>query len=155
MTQRSVTYLKGKFETGDIPTQSDYGDFLDSFVNLEASAAQTMAGQLIAPSIKTGKHIRSNERINPTGSSQASAASVSADVASVSAEQNERAVVLASLEPGRNQFIANTGTTVLQVYPPSGQNFIGSAANGNINCAVNQGILFVHMASAYSFVRSN
>lgn len=153
MTQRSVTYLKGRFETGDIPTQSDYQDLMDSFVNLESSAAQTMAGRLFAPSF-TGKVIRTNEKINPTGSSQVSAFAVSADVISASAEQNERAVVLASLEPGRSQFIANTGTTVLQVYPPSGQNFIGSAANGNINCAVNQGIVVYHMASAYSFVRS-
>lgn len=155
MTQRSVSYLKTRFETADIPTQTDYGDIFDSFVSLEASAAQTMAGQLFAPSFKSGKYIRSNESITPTGSSQASATAVSADVCRVSAEQNERAVIVASLEPGRSQFIANTGTTVLQVYPPSGQNFIGSAANGNINCAVNQGILIIHMASAYSFVRSN
>lgn len=155
MTQRSVQYLKTRFESNDIPTQTDYQDVFDSFVSLEASAAQTMAGQLFAPSFKSGKVIKSNERITPTGTSQASAVAVSADIASVSAEQNERAVVLASLEPGRSQFIANTGTTVLQVYPPSGQNFIGSAANGNINCAVNQGILVFHMASAYSFVRSN
>ena len=155
MTQRSTTYLKGRWETGDIPTQADYGDLMDSFVNLEASAAQTLSGQLIAPSFKAGKYIRSNERITATGTSQASAAVVSADIASVSAEQNERAVVLSSLEPGRTQLLANTGTTVLQVYPPSGQNFIGSAANANINCAVNQSIMISHMASAYAFVRSN
>lgn len=154
MTQRSVTYLKGKFETGDIPTQTDYGDFIDSFVNLEASAAQTMAGRLVAPSF-SGKMIRTNEKINPTGSSQTSALAVSADVVFASAEQNERAVILSSLEPGRQQFIVNTGTTVLQVFPPSGQNFVGSAANGQINCAVSQGILFSHGVSAYAFVRSN
>ena len=155
MTQRSVTYLKGKFETSDIPTQSDYGDLLDSFVNLEASASQTMAGPLFAPYFKSGKYIKSNESISPTGSTQASALSVSADIVRASAEQNERAVILSTLEPGRSQYIANTGTTVLQVFPPSGQNFIGTAANGNINCAVNQGILFFHLVSAYGFVRSN
>lgn len=154
MTQRSVTYLKGKFETNDIPVQADYGDLIDSFVNLESSAAQTLAGPLYAPIMRAGKHLKTNERITPTGSTQASATAVSADVASVSAEQNERAVILASLEPGRSQFISNTGTTVLQIFPPSGQNFIGSAANGNIDCAVNQGVLVFHMASAYSFVRS-
>lgn len=155
MTQRSVTYLKAKFETGDIPTQSDYGDLMDSFLNLEASATQTMAGRLAAPSF-SGKFIHYNEsKITATGTSQASAATVSAAIASVSAEQNERACVLASLEPGREQHIANVGTTVLQVYPPSGQNFIGSAANGGINLAVNQGITVYHLTSAYSFVRSN
>lgn len=155
MTQRSVTYLKGRFETGDVPTQSDYGDLMDSFVSLEASATQTMAGTLFAPILK-GKHIKSSEsKITATGTSQASAATVSAGIASVSAEQNERACVLASLEPGRDQHITNVGTTVLQIYPPSGQNFIGSAANGGINLAVNQGITVYHMVSAYSFIRSN
>lgn len=155
MTQRSVTYLKGRFETGDKPTQTDYGDMMDSFINLEASAAQTMAGRLVAPSF-AGKFIKSSDsKITATGTSQSSAAAVSAAIASVSAEQNERACVLASLEPGREQHISNVGTTVLQIYPPSGQNFIGSAANGGINLAVNQGITIYHMVSAYSFVRSN
>lgn len=153
MTQRSVTYLKGRFETGDIPTQSDYGDLMDSFINLEASAAQTMAGPLSSPKI-VGKVIRPTENINPTGASQASAAAVSADCVQASAEQNERAIILSPLEPGRQQFVVNTGTTVLQVYPPSGQNFVGTAANGGINCAVAQSIMFVHNASAFSFVRS-
>lgn len=155
MTQRSVIYLKGRFETADIPTQADYGDVFDSFVSLETSAAQTMAGRLTAPAF-AGKFVKSSEsKITATGTSQASAAAVSAAIASVSAEQNERACVLASLEPGREQHIANVGTTVLQVYPPSGQNFIGSAANGGINLAINQGVTVYHLASAYSFVRSN
>lgn len=50
MTQRSVTYLKGKFETGDIPTQSDYQDMFDSFLSLEASGAQTISGPIIMTS---------------------------------------------------------------------------------------------------------
>ncbi len=154
MTQRSVTYLKGKFETGDVPTQTDYGDLMDSFVNLEASAAQTVAGRLNAASLG-GKVISPNEKVNPTGSTQASALAVSADVVFASAEQNERAIILASLEPGRQQFICNTGTTVLQVFPPSGQNYVGSAANGQINCAVAQSLIVAHGVSAYAFVRSN
>ncbi len=154
MTQRSVTYLKGRFESGDVPTQSDYQDLMDSFVNLEASAAQTMSGRLIAPSFK-GRSIRTNDTVAGVGTSQASAAVVSADTASVSAEQNERACVLPSLEPGRQQTIVNTGTTVLQIYPPSGQLFIGSAANGGINCAVGQTALITHMVSAYSVIRGS
>lgn len=51
MTQRSVTYLKGRFETGDIPTQSDYQDLMDSFLNLEASASQTLSGPIVVPTM--------------------------------------------------------------------------------------------------------
>jgi len=34
MTQRNRTYLKGKFETGDTPTQTDFSDKIDSQINI-------------------------------------------------------------------------------------------------------------------------
>jgi hypothetical protein len=34
MSIRSRTYLKGKFETGDVPTQADFYDWLESFLHI-------------------------------------------------------------------------------------------------------------------------
>lgn len=154
MTQRSRTYLKAKFETGDIPTATDYADLIDSFLNLEASASQSMAGSLVLPSINvSGASIRSNQVLSPTGTTQASAASISLDIVAASAEQLERAVVLPALTPGRTHFVVNTGTTVLAVFPFSGENFVGTAANGGIELAVSQGMHIFHVASAYAYVR--
>ena len=34
-TKRSIAYLEGRFETGDIPTQQDFYDWLASFVHLD------------------------------------------------------------------------------------------------------------------------
>lgn len=181
MTQRSVTYLKGRFETSDIPTQSDYQDVFDSFLSLEASAAQTLSGPINAPTVSAGtgtfnngsfdgtrvsaafvsanvlrvnsKTVLSNQTVVPTGATQGSALAVTMDLISASAEQNERAIVLPSLEPGRVNFVMNTGTTALLVFPPTGQNFVGSAANGGISLPTLTGCTIPHYASAYGFIR--
>lgn len=47
MAASTPTSLKARFETGDIPNQSDYEDLIDSFVNFEVTAAvQVMKGSL-------------------------------------------------------------------------------------------------------------
>lgn len=159
MTQRSVQYLKAKFETSDIPTQSDYQDVFDSFLSLEASATQTLNGPLDVPSVSAGvvrvggKTIHSSQTVTPTGETQASALAVSADNILASAEQNERAIVLNALEPGRRQLVMNSGTTALLVFPPTGQNFVGSAANGAISIPTLTGCEIPHYASAFGFIR--
>jgi hypothetical protein len=159
MTQRSVQYLKARFETADIPTQSDYQDVFDSFLSLEASAEQTLNGKLNVPEVSANvfrsntKTVHSHQTVTPTGATQASALAVSADNILASAEQNERAIVLHSLEPGRRQLVMNSGTTALLVFPPTGQNFVGSAANGAISVPTLAGCLISHHASAYGFIR--
>ena len=154
MTQRSRTFLRGRFEQGDIPTGTDYEDVFDSFLSLEASATETMNATLVAPAIRAQKIVKSNNAVNPAGTTQSSAVAVSADVIAASAEQNERAVLLPPLEPGRVQHVINTGTTALAIFPSSGENFVGSAADGGISIASNQGIAIFHVVSAYAFVRS-
>jgi hypothetical protein len=137
MTQRSVQYLKTRFETADIPTQSDYQDLFDSFMSLEASAAQVLNGPIEAPQVSAGvikaglKTIHSSQTVT----------------------QNERAIILSPLEPGRRQIVMNSGTTALLVFPPSGQNFVGSAANGAISIPTLTGCEIPHYASAYGFIR--
>lgn len=44
MTARTPTYLKGRFEQGDIPQGTDYEDLIDSFINIATSATQTIVG---------------------------------------------------------------------------------------------------------------
>lgn len=166
MTQRSITYLKGKFETNDIPTQSDYGDLIDSFINLEASASQSMSGKLETPAVSAAvvsadalyinsKVINSKSiNVSAAGTTQASATRITTDIAYVLTNGDERAVVLATCEPGRVQIITNSNTTTLSVFPASGGNFIGSAENAPISLVKN-GSMWVahHTASAYGVVR--
>lgn len=158
MTQRSVLYLKGKFETGDIPVQSDYQDVFDSFLSLESSVAQTINGPLNAPTLQiSGKLFRStNSVVSAAGKVQASAVRLTSDVSYVfTTNDAERAVVLASVESGRAQVVINTATTALFVFPSSGCNFVGSASDGAIILAANGCLIAHHIGvSAYGVVRT-
>ena len=59
MTAQTPTYLKGRFEQGDIPQGSDYEDLIDSFVNLQISAIQTMVGGLVSTNFIYGAEVNS------------------------------------------------------------------------------------------------
>ena len=168
MTQRSVTYLKGKWETGDIPTQSDYGDLMDSFLNLEASAAQSLAGKLELPAVSAATVSANNVYVNSklfhsfattvsaALGTQAGATRLANDVNLVFGNDVLGfGVVMASAEPGRVQYIINTNTTALTIFPASGCNFVGTAENtGSIVLAKNSMMVVAHCgASAYSAIR--
>ena len=173
MTQRSVTYLKGRFETADIPTQSDYGDVFDSFISLEASASQTMAGALIATRLDAAAVSATDVS---AGTVTVNTMIVNSHAVAVSAALGTQAgatrltndislvfgndilgfgVVMASATPGRVQMIINTNTTVLTIFPASGCNFVGTAADsGSIVLAKNSMMIVAHCgASAYSAIR--
>ena len=168
MTQRSVTYLKGRWETGDIPTQTDYQDLMDSFINLEASAAQVMAGKLELPSVSAatvsandvyvnGKLFHSKSTtVSAALGTQAGATRLASDINLVFGNDVLGfGVVMASAEPGRVQYIINTATTALTIFPASGCNFVGTAVNtGSIVLAVNSMMIVAHCgASAYHAIR--
>lgn len=156
MTQRSVIYLKGRFETGDVPTQIDYGDVLDSFVNLEASAMQVMSGPLSLSYVSAGTMIvnSNNMAVSAGPGTQAGGTILSKDVNCVFGNDILGfGVVAASATPGRIQHIINTSTTVLTVFPSSGCNFIGSAANGSIVLAKNSTMILSHVSGAYGVTR--
>lgn len=158
MTQRSVTYLKGRWETGDIPTQADYQDLMDSFVNLEASADQSMAGPLSVPYVSAGTKIinSNNTAVSAALGTQAGATRLTKDVSLVFGNAVLGfGVVMASAEPGRIQYIINTDTTALTIFPASGCNFVGTAVNtGSIVLAINSMMIVAHCgASAYHAIR--
>lgn len=173
MTLRSVTYLKAVFETGDIPTGTDYSDLMDSFVSLHSSAAQTMLGTLNSPAIEatrvsavtvsaqvvhiTGYLHNSYADINSVGTAIASAAIVSGDVSLVTCTAaGERAVVLNQHNKGRKQYIINnpSSVTAVTVYPLAGKNFIGTAESVGLLLTAGQTMQIIHVGtSAYSYQR--
>ena len=46
MTAQTRTVNKGKFESGDKPTGSDYSDLIDSYLSLQDSSEQTVTSKL-------------------------------------------------------------------------------------------------------------
>ena len=47
MTNQSKSVLTALFQTGDVPSSQNYGDMIDSSVNLAETSAQTMIGPLV------------------------------------------------------------------------------------------------------------
>lgn len=157
MTLRSVTYLKGVFETGDIPTGTDYSDIFDSFLSLHATAAQTVLGATTFPAVITsaltvnGQTINSYVSANPNGTTQSTGVQVNTDVVYISiSDPANRAVKLESFTLGRQQTICNNSSSVTaaSIYPASGVNFMGTAANAHILLAAGQTLIATHVATS-------
>jgi hypothetical protein len=74
MTAISRVTLKGVFENGDVPTQSDYENLIDSSLNLVDTTAQSMAGPL-STTVLTAPEVSAGD-VNATGRVSASAMNV-------------------------------------------------------------------------------
>lgn len=153
MTVRTPTFLKGQFENGDIPSQTDYQDVFDSFLPIGASGSYTsldinlgISGTVSANKIYTNyEYLDSNMTIVAQSTTQASAVTLSNSLSwIVSANGNNTAVKLPTSDPTRRQVIVNAASTVLKVFPPSGGNFVGTAANASLNLPVDKGATIVH-----------
>lgn len=89
MTARTPTYLKGKFEQGDIPQGTDYEDLMDSYVNIAVSAEQVIDSNLkttkefVAATVSANTGNFTNLTANAFNISTVSAASLIANVANI------------------------------------------------------------------------
>jgi hypothetical protein len=176
MTQRSPTYLKSRFEQNDIPNGTDYADLVDSFVNLETSANQTMSGPItfvtaagqsaqfdnirasvaatVASLYVQGPMYFTVATVSALGTTQVSAAAVNGQINHVFCTNQDRSVRLPTPTPGRVQWVQNTSVTALSVFPAVGGNFVGTAADASISIPVDQAIQVIHLTvSAYGVVR--
>lgn len=172
MTIRTPSYLKSRFENGDIPQSTDYEDVFDSYLSLATSGAQTIDGiltvnGLISPSatfsgtvsanlvdtntlnVETALILDAEYSIDARSTTQASARLLSSSISWVtSANGNNFAVVLASAIPGRTQYIINnTVVTALRVFPCPGGTFVGTAANASLSIPLNRGATIIHGTS--------
>jgi hypothetical protein len=166
MTIRTPSYLKSRFENGDIPQSTDYEDVFDSFLSLATSGAQTIDGiltvnGLISPTatfsgVVSADTIDANNiildaeySIDARATTQASARLLSSSINWVtSANGNNFAVILASAVPGKTQYIINnTVVTALRVFPCVGGSFVGTASNASMSIPLNRGATIIHGTS--------
>jgi len=80
MAKQNTTTLKGYFETGDIPNQSQYGDLIDSNLNLSETGTQIVTGTISASKLDASTYISSSGNIQAIGYVSASAISSSSDI---------------------------------------------------------------------------
>lgn len=102
MTTYDKTTLKTFFETGDIPSGSDYANFIDSCVNVAETSAQSMNGPLNPTELITARVSATN--VNVTGI--LSAQTVVLNALTVSA-----AAITGSLSVGTNISAATLNVT--------------------------------------------
>jgi len=80
MAKQNITTLKGYFETGDVPNQSQYGDLIDSNLNLSETGTQIAAGTISSSKLDASTYISSSGNIQAVGYVSASAISSSGDI---------------------------------------------------------------------------
>jgi len=112
MTTYNKASLKTFFQNGDVPTGTDYANFIDSYVNIVETAEQVMASPLnttalITPSVSATNAnitaILSAASINCQGTVSAVALSVTGDVSAATG------TIYASAMRSTNGFIGSVG----------------------------------------------
>lgn len=115
MTTYNKSTLKTFFETGDIPTGTDYANFIDSYVNIVETGVQTMAGALNPTELIAARVSATNANI--TGIMSASTlvantgsfSTIAANSGSFTADVSASGTIYASAMRSVNGFISGVG----------------------------------------------
>jgi hypothetical protein len=67
MAKQNKTILKGYFESGDIPNQSQYGELIDSQLNLEETGTQIVKGTVSSSFLEVSNDITASGNISSSG----------------------------------------------------------------------------------------
>ena len=63
MGKQNRTTLKNYFQTGKVPTQQQYGDLIDSFINLEDTDPQIIQGTMSSSKLSIGNDITASSHV--------------------------------------------------------------------------------------------
>jgi len=72
MAKQNRTTLKGYFETGDIPSQTQYADLIDSKLNLAETGVQVIEGTISSSVLESSNNIVAKTHITASGNISAS-----------------------------------------------------------------------------------
>ncbi len=75
MGKQTRTALKNYFQTGKVPTQGQYEDLIDSYLNLAQTDTQIIAGEVSSSTLNVGFHITASGNISASGDVIAATAS--------------------------------------------------------------------------------
>lgn len=133
MTKQSRTVLKGYFETDDQPTEAQFIDLIDSQVNFSDDGVMTNSSTGITAYAGGGQG----------SATQFSALCCRVDTVASAGD---------SIKPsgasfGSMFFIHNSGANPCDIFPPSGQNFEGLAADTAISLPVGCSVAIYYYSS--------
>ena len=125
MTTFNKASLKALYETGDVPTQQNYADWIDSYINIVETTVQSMAGPLVTTELIT-------PRVSATGTVNFGATTF-----------NINSVAFANIVAGSNMLLgAGGGITV------SAGTSVTVSAGTSFNVYSDSGIFLRHSDSA-------
>lgn len=139
MGQKSKTTLKSFFETGDIPLEVQFADFIDSYANI------------VDESTLIGKDLSITD-VSPSLQNTAFQIVKKVNVIDVT-HVATGAVKMPAALPNRVVIITNVGGDVSDVYPLSGEKFLLESVNDPIELDDEQSFLFIAVdTGVWSFV---
>lgn len=133
MTKQSSTVLKTYFETGDVPTQAQYADLIDSFANLTDD--NLLQG-----------YESVNANVSPPSQGTATALTKLVNKVTTNHTAGDGVLLPAGLV-GRSIIIGNYGSDKLYIYPASGGSIGGLATNAPLILYASQFVILTCYSS--------
>lgn len=171
MTLETPTQLKARFENGDVPDQTAFGNLIDSCLNLQTTDDQTIlsntltmenveASTMLADIIQSARFIATKPvqntvhvSANAAGTTQGTGTVVTAAItviAIATAGVND-AVTLPAVGvvtvTGASLTIKNLSATAVQVFPDSGNWIDTLATNAAFSVAANKAVSFIQITN--------
>lgn len=142
MSAQTKAILKSYFETGDIPTQEEFANLIDSYVNIEDNNSLDGVDIAVLP---------------VTGGNQSTGYPILGYLNQISENPTANAVAVLPLAlPGRTLFLKNNSTLVALIYPNVDDSIESGSANAPISIRPFETICFICMAeTAWSLSRVN
>lgn len=141
MTIQTKTVIIGNFENGDVPSGTNFSDWIESCVTLGESSAQNMLGELgVAVAVNTP--LVSANIITPVssfrvgltttsgaGTSQTSAVTIGRPYNVLTPTSADQAFVLPGGYRGDMRWLRNANAVTAAIFPPLGASINGLTAN--------------------------
>jgi len=134
MAKQNKTTLKGYFETGDVPNQNQYGELIDSQLNLAETGTQTSAGIISASGFISNDNLIVKGYISASGHISASAISASSNInigGKITGLTGSFGHIMGNLADGTGSIFINDNTTFKQTITASSN----ISASGHISCS--------------------
>ena len=134
MTNRNKASLQALFQTGDVPTGTDYADFIDSNVNLVETSVQTMAGPLSTTELITPRISAQNVVFGGTTFTAAIGGTFRASAATMQLSSTGNTTVSSQ---GQLNLYGDTSMTIRSQSGGVNGSQITLSSNGNLNISNN------------------
>ena len=134
MAKVTKTVLKGYFETGDVPNQNQYGELIDSQLNLAETGTQISEGTISASSFISEDNLIVKGHISASEHISASAISASSDInigGKITGLTGSLGHIMGNLADGTGSLYFNSNSTFRTTITASSN----ISASGHISCS--------------------